>query len=1695
MIRKTKRFLSLLLTAAMMMSMLPSVALADEGSGGSTFNVGSLTYEVLTEHSSGNNGTVALIGYDGSKPEGELTVSESVYHEGNYTVTEIGEGAFEFCWDITKVTIPSTVKTIGKEAFYSCEEIETLGLGTGVEVIGNGAFKDCTGLQGVALPNTVTTIGEEAFEYCTSLETVNIPASVGTIGDEAFSQCSSLTEFTVEEGNSNFSAADGVLYDKEQTVLVTFPGGKSFGGFAFPDTVKTIGSYAFAYMEKEDAEGNPITESLTIGDSVETIEVSAFEGCHRLSSIIIGKNVKSIGDKAFSGCDKLQSVTFADDCALETIGDETFHGCAFTEFNIPDTVITIGSNAFYDCDKLKGISISKNVTDLGELPFYKNNVLKDINVDNNNQYYSSKYGVLYNKSGDTLIRYPMGKDDTEFVIPSGVDTLADSAFYGCAELEKLTIPATVKTMGKSMFYWATRLEEIKFLGSLPTITSYGSMFGICNSLQFIYVPEGSLNEYKNAFEDAFKNALYDGSISTDIIKETIIPGTDVTTAQELADELEKSELQTIKVKSDIVLTEINNGRVDVGADHILIIEDDISVSTGNAYLSIPEGKTLTVQGPGTLEASGNSSHVSINIEGTLKLTGGCTLKTSEYGNIYVNKGEIQSINSNLSLENASEDSMPAVKLDDGGSLNMKGGTLDINTNSSGNGIEGSGSLDLDSCQVDINRASSATGITSEIKAKNCTFNIKVNGWGRGIAVYTNFNASDSTINIGKSDGIGIDFKKDSIGEFNNCTINVQNTGGIGIKLERNVQVVLDDKSTILVKNTGYSSGVTWNDNDSSSIEGGKFDLREGAKLVNSNGGFNGRFMDREIKLSSEYNEVYVVAEENLPSREKLSEGEYKWNDTDKLYKKGGLVDWGKVITEEFTDPNFLYEIRELLKKNETENEPIFENELKDIESLDVRGCGIKNLHGIECFVNLKKLDCVDNELTELDLSKLTNLTYLNCSLNELEELDLSNLANLEELYCSHNYIVEGGITLPDGLVLDEEVSQPQFSKGYGIIIGRVGVNSNNESSITGGDIEGKVSYDKLNNILILENAAINSNADEISEFGIYSKKDIVIKLVGDNTIGCYEMLDENNTFYSISIGIFAPGKNIKIKGNGNLTVYDYLMGIVGKNIDINSTGNITVMEQGGGMACCLKAEGGTLTINSGNLSLSSIVSNGLYGDNIVINGGTIIAQSQDDFAFNKAPKFGANYNHKVLARNGTDGIEEIQNPIGSTFTSAKYIRIEPKSGGGSSDSDSKDKGKDKNKDTKPSTPTTPVTPPTPDTPKTHAPSVQTTVMTAVAKTMPGGGAKSTITQTQMAETIAKAKESVKNIEDKPAIELRLETPKNLSALEIAIPAESVKDMASAGIENLTVISDIGSISFDRESIKTISGEAAGEISISMAIVKTDTLSDEIKQNIGDRPVYNFSVKSGDKNISKFTGNIKISIPYVPKEDEDINAIIVYYINDDGKLEVMTNCRYDAATGNVIFETDHFSSYAIGYNKIKYSDVAEDAWYAKSISFIAARGITAGTSENTFSPDRTLTRGQFVTMFMKAYGMVPKDKYDHNFKDAGNTYYTNYIGMAKDMGITKGIGDDKFAPDEAITRQDMSVMLYEALKAMNKLPNTYLPTGASDYKDTKDIAPYAIDALDYMIKSGVISGSGNNLSPKATATRAQIAQLLYNLMVK
>jgi hypothetical protein len=432
---------------------------------------------------------------------------------------------------LTNLTIPDGILNLDLLAFADSDELQTVTIGNTVTNIGTAAFASCRSLTNVVIGNNVRSIGESAFENCYQLARITIPASVTNISTDvnfpAFGYCPNLTQINVDGANPTYSSAQGVLFNKDRTTLVQFPRGKG-GTYVIPLGTRRIGGHAFEQC-------NGLTNVVML--NLVEIEHYAFDRCANLTNVNLPNTVTSIDDFAFRGCTSVKTVKIG--ASVTNIGQYAFGGCSMSSVIIPNSVREIGVGAFEQCFKLGSVTLSTNLETLRSNVFTQCSSLTNIflpaglinlespsfqdcgrltaiNVDALNPIYSGVDGVLFDKSGETLILAPAGRQGA-YVIPARVTHIADFAFqysqltniafpdslieigqdsFFQSFLRALTIPDGVRNIGKDAF--ASSLVGTASIGN--GVTNIGTYaFGFCPSLTNVTIGTGLLTLSDGAF--------------------------------------------------------------------------------------------------------------------------------------------------------------------------------------------------------------------------------------------------------------------------------------------------------------------------------------------------------------------------------------------------------------------------------------------------------------------------------------------------------------------------------------------------------------------------------------------------------------------------------------------------------------------------------------------------------------------------------------------------------------------------------------------------------------------------------------------------------------------------------------------------------------------------------------------------------------------------------------------------------------------------------------------------------------------------------------------------------------------------------------------------------------------------------------------------------------------------------------------
>ena len=347
-----------------------------------------------------------------------------------------------------------------------------------------------------------------------------------------------------------------------------------------------------------------------------------------------------------------------------------------------------------------------------------------------------------------------------------------------------------------------------------------------------------------------------------------------------------------------------------------------------------------------------------------------------------------------------------------------------------------------------------------------------------------------------------------------------------------------------------------------------------------------------------------------------------------------------------------------------------------------------------------------------------------------------------------------------------------------------------------------------------------------------------------------------------------------------------------------------------------------------------------------------------------------------------------------------------------------------------------------------------------------------------------------------AVTVPIQNAADAKNLTITIKAQTLDKLVTAKVRRFEITTNgLPSFGFTLDTLKMLNAQSKGG-NLILRVSKAAVTSAKAKAAIGTRPVYEFSLVDGkEAPLTDWQGKtVSVKLPYTPAANEQAGNLYAAYVDDTGKVQWLTKSSYDADQKAVIFEAQHFSIYGVGYkNPVPNFTDINGHWAKEHILFTVSRGLFSGTSETTFSPNTTLTRGMFVTALGRLAGINPADYQNRKFTDVkANAYYSPYVNWAASKGIVSGTTSSTFAPDSSITREQMAVIMKNYADKMGySIPKTL---AAVTFADNAQISSWAKDAVKAMQQAGVLSGKENNrFDPQGNATRAEAATVLHRFV--
>lgn len=414
--------------------------------------------------------------------------------------------------DIQSIDFSScpNLRYIASGAFAGCDRLISADLSnTKLFEIRTTLFNGCDNLESVKLPDSCFKIGNSAFKNCAALKEINVN-NVAVIRSNSFSGCTSLNidvsseEKTTEDNFTYYEADDyavitGCKQNGGNIVIPQTINGKpvtAINDEAFyneydnryiynveiPDTVKYIGSYAFAKCR---------LESLDLPSALEYIGAEAFYDNRNINvDLTLPNNVKEIGDNAFTNSG-ITGITLNN--GLRAIGDEAFSQNDITSLVIPDSVTVCGKKLVnvgsydYEGRFLTEITFGAGCRNIEDYFQYGTYTIQKISVSEDNPYYSAENGVLYNKAKTVLLLCMEGNTNKRLVIPDTVTEICDEAFSGNRHIEYVYIPNSVKVMGDYAFQNCASLNTVEFEKGSSYERLYFT-FNSCKNLENVIIP-------------------------------------------------------------------------------------------------------------------------------------------------------------------------------------------------------------------------------------------------------------------------------------------------------------------------------------------------------------------------------------------------------------------------------------------------------------------------------------------------------------------------------------------------------------------------------------------------------------------------------------------------------------------------------------------------------------------------------------------------------------------------------------------------------------------------------------------------------------------------------------------------------------------------------------------------------------------------------------------------------------------------------------------------------------------------------------------------------------------------------------------------------------------------------------------------------------------------------------------------------
>ena len=277
--------------------------------------------------------------------------------------------------------------------------------------------------------------------------------------------------------------------------------------------------------------------------------------------------------------------------------------------------------------------------------------------------------------------------------------------------------------------------------------------------------------------------------------------------------------------------------------------------------------------------------------------------------------------------------------------------------------------------------------------------------------------------------------------------------------------------------------------------------------------------------------------------------------------------------------------------------------------------------------------------------------------------------------------------------------------------------------------------------------------------------------------------------------------------------------------------------------------------------------------------------------------------------------------------------------------------------------------------------------------------------------------------------------------------------------------------------------------------KTDFTTVKVQQRSSGggepaKPSFPVKISNSGDGVAKVdksyaSAGAKVTITVTPGRNATVQRITV--TDEDGQRLKLTENRdgtysftMPSGTANVYVR---FSG-----SGLPFADVPSGSWYYDDVAYVYDTGLMTGLTATAFGPNLSTTRGMIVTILWRMEN-EPAARHGCPFADVRRgSYYEQAIAWASENGIVTGFDASTFAPDRAITREQLAAILFR-FAAYRGMDAVTLRENLSSFQDQAAISAYAVSALNWAVGEGLMQGTGDKLEPTGSATRAQVAAML------